>query len=122
MSLQNQTQTEWDVIVVGSGGGAMTSAVIAADQGLSVLVVEKSDKFGGTTAISGGGIWIPCNHYFVAKGGKDGYDKALQYILSASGGRADEAKVRAYLDHAPKMIKYLEEKSRVRYEIGRAHV
>ncbi len=96
----------------------MTSAVIAADQGLSVLVVEKSDKFGGTTAISGGGIWIPCNHYFVAKGGKDGYDKALQYILSASGGRADEAKVRAYLDHAPKMIKYLEEKSRVRYAVA----
>ncbi|WP_341649150.1 FAD-dependent oxidoreductase [Thauera humireducens] len=111
MSVQDQSRTEWDVIVVGSGAGAMTSAVVAADQGLSVLVVEKSEKFGGTSAISGGGIWIPNNHYFAAKGGKDSYDKALQYILAAGGGKADETKVRAYLDHAPEMIKYLEEKS-----------
>ena len=56
MSVHDQSQTDWDVIVVGSGAGAMTSAAIAADRGLSVLVVEKSDKFGGTSAISGGGI------------------------------------------------------------------
>ena len=118
MSVHDQSQTEWDVIVVGSGAGAMTSAAIAADRGLSVLVVEKSDKFGGTSAISGGGIWIPNNHYFAAKGGKDSYDKALQYIMTAGGGRADETKVRAYLDHAPAMIKYLEDKSRVRYAVA----
>ena len=96
----------------------MTSAVIAADRGLSVLVVEKSDKFGGTSAISGGGIWIPNNHYFKAKGGQDSYEKALQYIMTAGGGKADETKVRAYLDHAPKMIKYLEDTSRVRYAVA----
>ena len=118
MSVHDQSQTYWDVIVVGSGAGAMTSAAIAADRGLSVLVVEKSDKFGGTSAISGGGIWIPNNHYFAAKGGKDSYDKALQYIMTAGGGRADETKVRAYLDHAPAMIKYLEDKSRVRYAVA----
>ena len=67
--MQDQSQMSWDVIVVGSGAGAMTSAVVAADRGLSVLVIEKSDKFGGTSAISGGGIWIPNNHYFKAKGG-----------------------------------------------------
>ncbi|CAM5403930.1 FAD-binding protein [Thauera mechernichensis] len=116
--MQDQSQMGWDVIVVGSGAGAMTSAVVAADQGLSVLVIEKSDKFGGTSAISGGGIWIPNNHYFKAKGGQDSYDKALQYILAAGGGKADETKVRAYLDHAPKMIKYLEDKSRVRYAVA----
>ncbi|HQZ03697.1 MAG TPA: FAD-binding protein [Thauera sp.] len=118
MSVHDQSQTDWDVIVVGSGAGAMTSAAIAADRGLSVLVVEKSDKFGGTSAISGGGIWIPNNHYFAAKGGKDSYEKALQYIMTAGGGRADETKVRAYLDHAPAMIKYLEDKSRVRYAVA----
>jgi len=118
VSVHDQSQTDWDVIVVGSGAGAMTSAAIAADRGLSVLVVEKSDKFGGTSAISGGGIWIPNNHYFAAKGGKDSYEKALQYIMTAGGGRADETKVRAYLDHAPAMIKYLEDKSRVRYAVA----
>ena len=116
--MHDQSQTDWDVIVVGSGAGAMISAAIAVDRGLSVLVVEKSDKFGGTSAISGGGIWIPNNHYFAAKGGKDSYDKALQYIMTAGGGRADETKVRAYLDHAPAMIKYLEDKSRVRYAVA----
>lgn len=118
MTLQTKEQTAYDVIVVGSGAGAMTAAIIAADHGLSALVVEKSDKFGGTSAISGGGIWIPNNHYFAAKGGKDSYDKALQYIMTAGGGRADETKVRAYLDHAPEMIKYLEQKSRVRYDVA----
>jgi 3-oxosteroid 1-dehydrogenase len=116
--MQDQSRAAWDVIVVGSGAGAMTSALIAADQGLSVLVVEKSDKFGGTSAISGGGIWIPNNHHYRARGGKDSYDKALQYIMSAAGGRTREDKVRAYLDHAPKMISYLEDRSRVRYAVA----
>jgi 3-oxosteroid 1-dehydrogenase len=59
MTAHDQSQSSYDVIVVGSGAGAMTSALFAADQGLSVLIVEKSDKYGGTSAISGGGIWIP---------------------------------------------------------------
>lgn len=108
----------WDVIVVGSGGGAMTSAVIAADQGLSVLVIEKSEYYGGTTAISGGGIWIPNNHYFAAKGGKDSYEDALKYILTAGKGTVNEKKARAFLDHAPEMIRYMEQKSRVRYAVA----
>ena len=53
VSAQDQSQTAFDVIVVGSGAGAMTAAITASDQGLSVLVVEKSDKFGGTSAITG---------------------------------------------------------------------
>lgn len=96
----------------------MTSAVVAADKGLSVLVIEKSDKFGGTSAISGGGIWIPNNHHFAAKGGHDSQDEALRYILAAGGGKADETKVRAYLAQAPEMIRYLEIKSRVRYAVA----
>lgn len=116
--MQEQSQTAWDVIVVGSGGGAMTAALIAADQGLSVLVVEKSEFYGGTTAISGGGIWIPNNHFFAAKGGRDSYEKALEYILAAGGGKADETKVRAYLDHAPEMVRYLAQKTRVRYDVA----
>ncbi|NMG77029.1 FAD-binding protein [Aromatoleum diolicum] len=118
MAKDVQEQTAFDVIVVGSGAGAMASAVVAADQGLSVLVVEKSDKYGGTSSISGGGIWIPNNHHFAAKGGQDSYDKALQYLRAATGGCVEEVRLRAYLDNAPKMIKYLESRSRVRYAVA----
>ena len=118
MSAQEQNQTAFDVIVVGSGAGAMTSAVIAADHGLSVLVVEKSDKFGGTSAISGGGIWIPNNPHFKRIGGKDSFDKALQYVRAATAGRVDESRLRAYLDNAPKMITHLETKGRLRYAVA----
>ena len=118
VSAQDQSQTAFDVIVVGSGAGAMTAAITAADQGLSVLVVEKSDKFGGTSAISGGGIWIPNNHYFKRMGGQDSHDKALTYLRAATSGRVDERRLLAYLEHAPKMIQYLETKSRVRYAVA----
>ncbi|WP_300444756.1 FAD-binding protein [Zoogloea sp.] len=118
MSAQDQSQTAFDVIVVGSGAGAMTAAVTAADQGLSVLVVEKSDKFGGTSAISGGGIWIPDNHYFKHIGGRDSRELALTYLRAATGGQVDESRLLAYLEHAPRMIQYLETKSRVRYAVA----
>ncbi len=96
----------------------MTSALFAADQCLSVLVVEKSDKFGGTSAISGGGIWIPNNHYFAAKGGRDSVDLALRYLKAATGEHGDEKRLRAYLEHAPQMIHALEQSSHVRYAVA----
>ncbi|MCY1388959.1 3-oxosteroid 1-dehydrogenase [compost metagenome] len=118
MTAQVQSQNSYDVIVVGSGAGAMTSALFAAEQGLSVLIVEKSDKYGGTSAISGGGIWIPNNHYFADKGGKDSFELALQYLKAATGEHGDETRLRAYLKHAPKMIHALEKGSRVRYAVA----
>ncbi|MGH8354140.1 MAG: FAD-dependent oxidoreductase, partial [Pseudomonas sp.] len=60
-----------DVLVVGSGAGALTAALRAHDLGLQVLVIEKSDRYGGTSAVSGGGIWIPNNHRIAALGGQD---------------------------------------------------
>ncbi|MDT5073711.1 MAG: 3-oxosteroid 1-dehydrogenase, partial [Mycobacterium sp.] len=50
---------EVDVLVVGSGGGGMTAALKAEADGLDALIVEKSSQFGGSTALSGGGIWVP---------------------------------------------------------------
>lgn len=118
MTAQDQSQTRYDVIVVGSGAGAMTSAVFLADQGFSVLVLEKSDKYGGTSAISGGGIWIPNNHYFARLGGNDSPEQALRYLTAAAGGQVDPARLQAYLDNAPKMIEALTRKSRVRYAVA----
>jgi len=118
MTAQDQSQTQYDVIVVGSGAGAMTSAVFLADQGFSVLVLEKSDKFGGTSAISGGGIWIPNNHYFARQGGNDSLEQARRYLDAAAGGQVDPARLEAYLDNAPKMIEALTRCSRVRYAVA----
>lgn len=118
MTAQAQVQTSFDLIVVGSGAGAMTAAVFAADHGLSVLVVEKSNQFGGTSAISGGGIWIPNNHHFIAKGGNDSVDKAWTYLKAAVGERVDEKRLRTYLEQAPKMVSELEASSRVRFAVA----
>src|SRR3546814_18776531 len=62
---------QYDVIVVGSGASGLTAAIRAAKAGLSVLVLEKADHFGGTTAVSGGGIWIPGSPQEVAAGVED---------------------------------------------------
>lgn len=121
MTAQVQSQTRYDVIVVGSGAGAMASAIFLADQGFSVLIVEKSDKYGGTSAISGGGIWIPNNHYFAAKGGNDSFALALQYLKNAAGEHVDEARLLAYLRNAPKMIKALTDTSHVRYAVAQKY-
>ncbi|MGX1126251.1 FAD-binding protein [Pseudomonas sp. FFUP_PS_473] len=118
MTAQVQSQTHYDVIVVGSGAGAMTSAVFLADQGFSVLIVEKSDKYGGTSAISGGGIWIPNNHYFARQGGNDSFELAMRYLKAAAGEHVDDARLQAYLDNAPKMIEALTRTSRVRYAVA----
>lgn len=115
-SMQKEVaSTEYDVVVVGSGGGAMLAACRAADQGLSVLVVEKCEVYGGTTAISGGGIWIPCNHVAAAAGAQDSFDEALTYVRACVGEAMSEPRVRAYLDHGPRMVRYLHEKTRVRF-------
>lgn len=118
MTAQVQSQFSYDVIIVGSGAGAMTSAVFAADQGLSVLIVEKSDKYGGTSAISGGGIWIPNNHYFAAIGGQDSVELSMQYLKAATGEHGDQARLQAYLDNAAPMIEQLTANSRVRYAVA----
>ncbi|GAC14003.1 FAD-binding protein [Aliiglaciecola lipolytica] len=114
----DSNENQYDVIVVGSGAGAMTSAIFAADQGNSVLIVEKSDKYGGTSAISGGGIWIPNNDEFKAIGGNDSYESALTYIKAASQGSVAESRIRAYLDNAPKMLRELHANTRVKFAVA----
>lgn len=118
MTSHAQITDSFDVIIVGSGAGALSAAVFAADNGMSVLVVEKSDKYGGTSALSGGGIWIPNNDYFKVKGGDDSYEKSLTYLKASTNGRVAESKLRAYLDNASEMINYLEKHSRVRYAVA----
>jgi 3-oxosteroid 1-dehydrogenase len=101
---------EYDVIVVGSGGGALLSAVRAHDLGMKVLVIEKSDRYGGTTATSGGVLWMPLNDQI-----DDDFKSAYTYLKAAVGDTTTDGKVRAYLESAPEMIRYVNEKTSVRY-------
>ncbi len=76
----------FDVVVVGSGAGGMLAACRAADRGLSVVVLEKSDVYGGTSAVSGGGIWIPCNHHIAELGATDTREAARTYLDACTKG------------------------------------
>jgi 3-oxosteroid 1-dehydrogenase len=104
-----------DVVIVGSGAGAMTAALRAHDHGLSVLVLEKAEVYGGTTAVSGGGIWIPCNDQIAGLGGSDSYEEAITYLQDVVGEDFDRARIDAYLDNAPKMVRYLADKARTHF-------
>ena len=99
-----------DVVVVGSGGAALTAATLASDGGAEVLVLEKAAMLGGTTAVSGGGVWLPGNHVMAAAGVTDGRDDALAYIRRLAGDRApDPELLEVYVDTAPEVLRYLED-------------
>ena len=105
----------YDVVVVGSGAGAMMTACRAHDNGLSVLLIEKTALYGGTSAVSGGSVWIPGNHHIAEQGGTDSAEEALAYLKAATKGEVTEERLRAYIDQAPRMLRYAEEKTWVRY-------
>lgn len=105
----------WDVIVVGSGGAGLTAAVRAAKSGLKVLVLEKAPVFGGTTSISGGGIWIPGNTQAKAAGLSDSAQIAREYILKVIGETARTELIDAYLANGPEMVDWLAANSEVKF-------
>jgi len=107
-----------DVLVVGSGNGALTAALCAYELGRrEVLVIEKSALFGGTSATSGGGIWIPCSRYARAAGAADSYEEALDYVRGATPpGAVPPGLQETYLREGPRMLDFLHERTRVRYE------
>ena len=98
---------EVDFVVVGSGGGAMTAAWKAHSLGSQVLVLEKSEVYGGSTAMSGGAMWIPCNHQIASRGIPDSRDDALAYLRAITKGLVDDDRIVAYVDQAPKMLEEL---------------
>jgi succinate dehydrogenase/fumarate reductase flavoprotein subunit len=107
---------ETDIVVVGSGAAGLTAAITARHLGLEVLVLEKTDRFGGTTAYSGGAPWIPCNHVVQQIGLSDTRDAAQTYLQAVLGDAYQGDLVEAYLDEAPRMLKFMEEHSHVRFK------
>ena len=99
---------DYDAIVIGSGVSGLTAAIVAAQGGLDVLVIEKAKVFGGTTAYSGGVAWIPNNHLMHRAGLEDSREKAETYLRAVLGNYYDEAKIDAFLEYGPKMLEHLE--------------
>ena len=104
----------FDVIVLGAGAGGMTAAAVAAAQHLRVLLLEKAPVVGGTTAISGGMVWIPNNPKMAAVGRADSRANAEAYLAATIPGAADDPLRTAFLDHANEAIAYLEANTAVR--------
>jgi succinate dehydrogenase/fumarate reductase flavoprotein subunit len=108
---------EHDVVVIGSGAAAMTAAVTAAHGGLNVLLVEKADCFGGTSAISGGVAWLPNNPHIVQTGETDSRERALRYFESLVGrDRMRPEVMEAFVCNAPRLVEFLEKSTEVQFE------
>ncbi|BBY30679.1 FAD-binding protein [Mycolicibacterium sediminis] len=106
-----------DVLVVGSGGG-VAGAYTAAREGLSVALIEATDRFGGTTAYSGGGgMWFPCNPVLVRAGSDDTIEAALAYFRAVVGDRTPAALQETYVRGGAALIEYLEADERFAFKI-----
>ncbi|MGW0517383.1 3-oxosteroid 1-dehydrogenase [Crossiella sp. NPDC003009] len=95
---------EVDLVVVGSGAAGLTAALTAARNGLTTLVVEKSARYGGSTARSGGAIWLPGNSVLRAAGVAEPEGSAAAYLAHLLGDTVPEARWRALLAHGPDML------------------
>lgn len=96
-----------DVVVVGAGAAGMTAALAAAHNGLDTLLIEKAARFGGSTARSGGGVWVPNNHVILAAGIPDTAAKAHDYLAHITGDDVTDDLRRAFLDAGPEMVAFV---------------
>jgi len=114
-NLPERWDHEVDILVVGSGAGAMTAALRAAQTDAAVLIVEKSPYYGGTSATSGGGLWIPCNDLMAGVGIEDNEADALQYMQALTGDDVPTGNVEAFVRHGKRMLRWITQTSRVEY-------
>ncbi|MET7769976.1 FAD-dependent oxidoreductase [Nocardia sp. NPDC005366] len=98
----------YDVVVVGSGGAALAGALAATARGLSTCVIEKTECFGGTSAYSGGSVWLPGNHVLERDGVDDSVERGLTYFGSLVGETTRSEVQRAYLETGPVVADFLE--------------
>lgn len=116
-----QSSLDCDVLVIGAGAAGLAAAVTAATLGLKVIMVEKAETFGGTSAMSGGWVWVPCSRQAVAAGVIDDRESARLYLENEIGNRFAPALVDAYLDYAPLAFEFLEKHSELVFDLGPAY-
>jgi len=102
---------DFDVVVLGSGAAGLVAAIAAVDHGASVGLFEKADTIGGTSAMSGGIIWMPNNHLQADAGIDDSREQALDYLASLSLGQIDSDMAAMFVDEGPVALQYLDEQT-----------
>jgi 3-oxosteroid 1-dehydrogenase len=107
----------YDVVVLGSGAAGLTAALAAAVDGAAVAVFEKADQVGGTSALSGAGIWIPGNQLAAAAGIADSRERGLEYLMSLSNGMIIPELAEALIDGGPQLIDFLHEHTEIRLQL-----
>ena len=112
------SDASFDVIVVGSGAAGLVAALTASQRGKKVALLESSSKIGGTSIFSGGQVWVPNHHYLDEADITDSPEEAAEYLRGCSPNRTtenDEARRLAFVENAPKMLKYVEEHTPLRF-------
>lgn len=109
---------ECDLLIAGSGAGALSTAVTAAALGLDVIVAEKEAQFGGTTAWSGGWMWIPRNPLAITAGIHEEPLTARTYLRHELGPHYDHARVEAFLANGPRMVDFFTSKTALQFIDG----
>lgn len=101
------TEQQYDIVIVGSGAAGLTAALTAAKNGLRAVVIEKAPHYGGSTARSGGGVWIPNNEVLNSAGVDDTPDKARTYLHSIIGDTVAPERIDTYIDRGPEMLSFV---------------
>ena len=108
MTSQNREfDAEFDVVVVGSGVAALFGAAAAAERGMSTCLVEKTAHFGGTSAYSGGAVWLPGNPVLLRDGVEDSVELGRTYFREVVGDRTDRDVQDAFLNTGPQVVEFL---------------
>ncbi|MFT5576878.1 MAG: 3-oxosteroid 1-dehydrogenase, partial [Bermanella sp.] len=106
---------EIDFLIVGSGAAGLSAAMVAAEHKARIKVIEKSAYIGGTSATSGGGVWIPCSPLAAAMGEQDSPQKAFDYMRALVGDGISNERIEAFVSAAPAMLNWMAEPTELRF-------
>lgn len=118
MNASAKNEYSCDVLVIGSGAGGLSTAATAAHHGQKVLVVEKEPVFGGTSARSGGWMWIPGNAPAKRAGVEDSLEKARIYLQHEAGEQFNAERVDAFLETGPEAVEFFENNTSLQFDLG----
>ncbi|MEL6180025.1 MAG: FAD-binding protein, partial [Myxococcota bacterium] len=116
MAQQNKWDKSVDLLVIGSGAGGLSAGLRASALGSEVLIIEKGDAYGGSTAMSGGVCWVPNNPYMAKLGLEDNPEDALTYLTAITNSEVSQERLKAYMDGALRALEFFESETWVRFD------